>query len=598
MFPTGWGRKCALTIQSSYVGSNLSDFPVLFTHDNLPAEIFANADNGGGDLRFSLDSDGNTPLPCEVVNFDTVNSKAEIWVKVPSVSSAVDTVIYVWYNKAGETQPDVTDTYGRNAVWATDYILVSHNGGGTNSTGGTNGTGYNSVTEGDSIGKTGKATSYNGSNQYYGWADNALGEEGLSYLSLSGWYKAIAQASKQHTLIAKFGSSDNYVFALSTNYGGTGSFAKNRTANQYFDGGSATVMGNDIWYRLDGMWNGGTEWKTYIDATAEYTITGTGGGTTLNKAQAVTMGFISRYSRYTYGYMSEIRIRKTANSTDIITAEYANQNSPASFVSTGTPEDAGGTGATGVTVTPTTESLAISAPTPTVTAVRSVVIAVAVSVLTISAPTPTIATQTSAVVQPETETITLQEIAPTVSTGVTIKPNAESLTISEPSPSVTAVKSINVLAEAEALSLTAPTPTVLTGSSAVVQPVTETLSLSAPAPIIKAGVTASPSTESLTISAPAPTISAVKSVTISPSVSVLTITAPTSTTIASKAIIITPEVGILSITAPEPSVVFIETIRGKVHTLKLPQRDFTVKQPQRAFILKQPPREFTLKTKF
>ena len=141
-FPTGWGRRCSLTVDHTKVISDQSDFPVLFTVANLPSEMF-DADgsypalSGGGDIRFSSDSAGATQLSCEVVSF-TINNDpalgtAEIWVKT-SISSSVDTVIYVWYNKAGETQPAVDAAYGRNSVWSA-FKFVCHMDGVTDSSG-------------------------------------------------------------------------------------------------------------------------------------------------------------------------------------------------------------------------------------------------------------------------------------------------------------------------------------------------------------------------------------------------------------------------------------------------------------------------------
>ncbi|MEZ5759198.1 MAG: hypothetical protein R3D86_13340 [Emcibacteraceae bacterium] len=103
-FPTGWGRKQKITIQSSKVagsGSH-SNFPVLITLDMLDAEI-VDADsnsalNGGGDIRFSTDSAGSTQIACEVVEFVTNASsgsrRCEIWVKVPSLSTSANTDIF------------------------------------------------------------------------------------------------------------------------------------------------------------------------------------------------------------------------------------------------------------------------------------------------------------------------------------------------------------------------------------------------------------------------------------------------------------------------------------------------------------------------
>ncbi len=136
-FPAGWGRKQSITIQSSQVvgsGSH-TDFPVLITLDHLNAEIvdagINSALNGGGDIRFSADSDGLTQLACEVVEFVTSatagSRRCQIWVKMPSLSTSSNTTIYIWCKKTGESQPATTNTYGARNVWDSNYILVAHN---------------------------------------------------------------------------------------------------------------------------------------------------------------------------------------------------------------------------------------------------------------------------------------------------------------------------------------------------------------------------------------------------------------------------------------------------------------------------------------
>jgi len=133
-FPTNWGRSCKLTIQQDKVPGNLTNFPVLLTEANLPSEMFDTdglypALNGGGDIRFSSDAAGITQLACEVVTFtndSTSESKAEIWVKIPSIDSTADTDFYIWYNKAGETQPVESDTFGKHNVWDSNFKFVQH----------------------------------------------------------------------------------------------------------------------------------------------------------------------------------------------------------------------------------------------------------------------------------------------------------------------------------------------------------------------------------------------------------------------------------------------------------------------------------------
>jgi len=140
-FPSAWGRRVTLTIDHTKVLSTITNYRLVLAWtgaagtSNLPLEMM-DADgsypciSGGGDVRFSLDAGGAFRLPCEIVKCvtdnDTTLARAEIHVLIPSVSSAVDTVIYLWYGKAGETQPATTAPYGRNRTWSDDYQYIYH----------------------------------------------------------------------------------------------------------------------------------------------------------------------------------------------------------------------------------------------------------------------------------------------------------------------------------------------------------------------------------------------------------------------------------------------------------------------------------------
>ena len=122
-----WQKEGQLKILSSMVGSTLTNLPVLIDESVLPADIWAIAQNGGGDLRFATDFQGVNRIAIEVVTFNTGTSKAEIWINVPSVSSTVDTSVYFWYGKAGASQPAAGAAFGQFAVWsAAGYNFVSH----------------------------------------------------------------------------------------------------------------------------------------------------------------------------------------------------------------------------------------------------------------------------------------------------------------------------------------------------------------------------------------------------------------------------------------------------------------------------------------
>ena len=142
IFPSGWKYKCPLTQDHTKCGTGTqSNFttPFVWTGSqatsNLPQVMF-DADGGqsaksdGSDLRFTSDAAGTTQLPFQIVNFTTnnnpANALAEIWVKVPSVNSSTDTVIYVWWGKSDAIAYLPGEAYGQYAVWNNSNEVVYH----------------------------------------------------------------------------------------------------------------------------------------------------------------------------------------------------------------------------------------------------------------------------------------------------------------------------------------------------------------------------------------------------------------------------------------------------------------------------------------
>lgn len=137
----GW-KSQKITIQASKVAKSFtgSALPVPIRLSHLKTEIVDggsnSALNGGGDLRISSDAAGENQLPLDVVEFVTNategNRRCHLWTLPETVSGSVDTDLYIWYNKAGESQPEAGDPFGRNAVWANEeLVLVLENQGST-----------------------------------------------------------------------------------------------------------------------------------------------------------------------------------------------------------------------------------------------------------------------------------------------------------------------------------------------------------------------------------------------------------------------------------------------------------------------------------
>lgn len=354
-FPTGWGRKCALVIQASKVDSSQSDFPVLLTEDTLPSEMF-DADgsypalNGGGDIRFSSDSAGSTQLACEIVTFttdnDPANGVAEIWVKVPSVSSSTNTTIYIFYNKAGESQPASSDTYGSENVWDSNFKMVHHMNDATTSTiidstsNNNDGTKKAANEPIESTGQIGKGQDFDGSDNYVNCGSNSsLDDIAIKMIEL--WTNLDAQTG------TGIGSHfiNKGVWFLSTDPDNSRNiFGQNFTVNNGRWSFPQFSLGE--WHHLVIVYDQqsvNNDPIIYVDDVSQ-TVTEYNTPDGSIKSDASNDLLVSKdpdNPRWVDGRIDEIRISNVARSADWIKAEYNNQNDPSTFVIEGTPETIG-----------------------------------------------------------------------------------------------------------------------------------------------------------------------------------------------------------------------------------------------------------------
>jgi len=362
-FPTGWGRRCALVIQSSKVDANLADFPILLTKDTLPSEMFDHdgsypALEGGGDVRFSLDEAGNTQLACEVVSFslDNADNEAEIWVKVPSVSSSTDTTIYVWYNKAGETQPAADSTYGSENVWDNNFKMVQHMNDAstlsiTDSTSNDNdGTKRGENEPIETTGKIGKGQDFDGNDDCINIGDTSDVDFGLGNWSLSALVYPTLLSSNANIIIGKDDKSLGQQFFLQSRESGkirvryyTSTGNVSRTTDNI-------VLSANTWQYIVGQRNGDML-EIYLDGTKITVSTETGTHGEMNSIYSLLQIGKRTYSGaedFFSGIIDEVRISSIARSADWIKASYNNQNSPSTFVIEGTPVTPGGVAPTSV----------------------------------------------------------------------------------------------------------------------------------------------------------------------------------------------------------------------------------------------------------
>ncbi len=358
---TYWNRKVAIVIQESKIDATLTNFPVLLTEENLPSEP-CDADgsypvqNGGGDIRFTTDANGNNQIPLEIVTFATNNNPAlcdvEMYVKVPSVSSSSGTYLYMWYNTdQTNEQPAANSTYGSENVWS-DYSAVWHmnetSGSRYDSTANNNDlTDVNTVTAtGGKIGAN--AASFDDSNSEYLYvSDNASLSMGADVnMYMSAWtrmhdkstFHAIASkyatTSGAREYVLSYSLSDDRFYAITMRDAG-GSTAGTLNADNFGSPSVGTwdhvaMKFNASSNQLDIGINNGT--RNTLDAIGDIY----NGTARFEVGAENTEGTILDRMD---GDIDELRVIKQSVSDAWWKAEYENLNDPASFALEQTPEN-------------------------------------------------------------------------------------------------------------------------------------------------------------------------------------------------------------------------------------------------------------------
>jgi len=362
-FPTGWGRKVKITVPDAKITGSNTDFPILLTKDNLPTEMVDagsnSALNGGGDVRFSEDAAGTTQLDLDVVTFVTNASEpsreVELHVKRPTLNTGAARDIYAWYKKAGEVQPAVTASFGRNAVW-TDYLVVAHlkeaanndAGGYTNSTGGTDGTGTSMSLANVTAPFGADTAQFDGTNDRIEFPLSLTATDDI--FTVQGWGNP-DDLSIDHRILS-LGTANNAasvaVIWMDADGTGDGWRAQVKTSGATVitigldtDNDAAAATWQLLHHRLSL-----TDSELYLDGASKATGGGGGFSDGTGDADALIIGNIWRLTgsgAYFDGGISEVRLRMdNAVNDDWITTENANHSDPATFSTAGTPEAVGG----------------------------------------------------------------------------------------------------------------------------------------------------------------------------------------------------------------------------------------------------------------
>ena len=336
-----WLYRKKITIDHTKVAADQTDFPILISKQDADlAQGMGKARTDANDILFTS-SNGMTKLPHEIESFTTNNGAIVTWVKVPSLSSTTDTVIYMYYGNLGaSSQQNAAD------VWSNGYAGVWHMGEATGTTRFDSTNDNNDVSETNgpitmsSSGQIANAADFvRASAQYLSITDAAqTGLDITGSITLEAWAKNDLTAAPPFTIIDKArgscGSGDPPYY-LRLNNGNAG-YVREDTVVDGECGtfptdsqGSVTSLTFGSWVHVVGTYNGSYTQIFKNAVRTDYQSYGLG---ILNSDGAFYIGSQVN-ANYFDGLIDEVRVSNTARSADWITTEYNNQYSPATFLS-------------------------------------------------------------------------------------------------------------------------------------------------------------------------------------------------------------------------------------------------------------------------
>jgi RHS repeat-associated protein len=322
-YSNGYQYRRAIVLSHSRVpNTDQADFPVLVSG---VYSYLANVSNGGSvqnpngyDIVFSLDPEGATNLDHEIDGYDPVTGTANFWVRIPTLSHAADTVIYLFYGNA-----NITGSQENKAgVWRNSYAGVWHLGTSANLSANDSTVHANNGTVNGS--PSAVSGQINGAANFHTSSDNlaitTIPLSGTDY-TVSAWFTVpLANTGAWNTLTRGI-NNDHQVLVNEANWH-LGSYA-NQGAG-FWDSGFAISSLSNGWHHLVAAATAGTT-TFYVDGANVGAIP---------FQSSAEISFLGNYQGggQQFGIADEIRISTgVARSADWVATEYANESSPSTF---------------------------------------------------------------------------------------------------------------------------------------------------------------------------------------------------------------------------------------------------------------------------
>lgn len=352
-YNSDWSYRKKITIDHTKVAGDLTYFPVLINIAS-DANLASYARDDGFDILFTS-ANGTSKLDHERESFDGNTGKLIAWVKVPTLSSTTDTVLFMYFGN-----PGAADQQNGPGVWDANYAAVYHmsqSPAGTIS---------------DSTGNHLDLTSHGGmvgSNLVSGQVGNAITFDGTD----DGLYSSSTFTTTSFTLEAWVSNNntgywgnragnhwENIVDIYDPN--NPGSVFREFAAYPYTTGtayGTITLCDSAKNNRILSR-QSGTGWRhivaNYTSGTSgprrgflnavigTYTPTANWASITARAAIGARAKNSAEWDNFWWGAIDEVRISTISRTSSWISTEYNNENSPGTFYTIGAMESPSTTG--------------------------------------------------------------------------------------------------------------------------------------------------------------------------------------------------------------------------------------------------------------
>ena len=346
---SGWQKRIRVEVDHNDINDALSDFPVLVYLSNSSGRnsddvscVFDELQSDANRKKIAVTaSDGITQCYVEIEKWDNASEEAWLWVKVPSISSTVDTDLYLYYDSdhADNTTyvGDPNSTPAEN-VWDSNHKGVWHlteDASGTGTTDLYKDSTSNNNDGDDYVSATGKTGKINDGQEFDGSDDyvdcgNDTSADVTGNITLEAWIYPHSLSTYQE-FISKGEYADPpqlftyFILIMNTGYVRFGINVGG--AGDYVDSGSA-LPSIDQWYHVAATLDpGSNDVVIYIDGSQSNTGTITNDppseaeyplyiGALKNGA-----GTLNQFN----GIIDEVRISSTARSAAWIKASYESE---------------------------------------------------------------------------------------------------------------------------------------------------------------------------------------------------------------------------------------------------------------------------------